>query len=227
MNQEIIPIQLKLPYRMGNVNCYLAKTGTGVILVDTGSPKNCVELETELDQAGCNSTNLRLIILTHGDFDHTGNAAYIKKKYNAKIAMHPEDSQMVEQGDMFLNREKGNFIQSWIVKTLFGFGKSRRFKPDVEVTDGFDLTEYGLDARVIHIPGHSKGSIGVLTSDGQLICGDLFENTNENDSPKINSLMDDLEEAKRSINKLNNLKINNVYPGHGRSFRMDSFVLKS
>ena len=97
----------------------------------------------------------------------------------------------------------------------------------MQVTDGFDLTEYGLDARVIHIPGHSKGSIGVLTSDGQLICGDLFENTDENDSPKINSLMDDLEEAKRSINKLNNLKINNVYPGHGRSFRMDSFVLKS
>jgi len=226
MVQEIIPIELKLPYRMGSVNCYLVKTNTGCILVDTGSSNKCRELERKLEQSGCNSGNLHLIILTHGDFDHTGNAAYIKKKHNAKIAMHPEDSQMVERGDMFLNRKKGNFFQSWIVKTLFGFGKSQRFKPDLEITDGFDLTEYGLKAKVIHIPGHSKGSIGILTADGKLICGDLLENTDKIDNPKINSLMDDLETANRSIEILKNLTVDMVYPGHGRPFTMNSFLTK-
>ena len=65
MVQEIIPIQLKLPYRMGSVNCYLVKTNTGFILVDTGSPHNWKELERQLEQFGCNSGNIHLIVLTH------------------------------------------------------------------------------------------------------------------------------------------------------------------
>ena len=224
--QEIIPIEFKLPYRMGYVNCYLVKTTTGFILVDTGSPNKCKELEKKLEQYGCNSENLNLIVLTHGDFDHSGNAAYIKKKYNSKIAMHPEDSQIVERGDMFLNRKKGNFFQSWMVKTLFGFGKPQRFKPDLEINDGFDLTEYGLNAKVIYIPGHSKGSIGIITADGKLICGDLLENIAKTDNPKINRLMDDLATANKSIDILKKLKVDTVYPGHGQPFTMNSFLTK-
>ncbi len=224
MVQEIIPIELKLPYRMGSVNCYLVKTTTGFILVDTGSPNKCRELEKNLQQCGCNSENLYLIVLTHGDFDHTGNAAYIKKKYHTKIAMHAEDSQMVERGDMFLNRKKGNFFQSWIVKTLFGFGKTQRFKPDLYLMDGDDLSEYGFDARVLYIPGHSKGSIGMLTVDNDLFCGDLFEST---DKPGLNPIMDDLTSANTSVKKLNKLSIKTVYPGHGKSFPMEVFINSS
>lgn len=226
MVQEITQIELKLPYRMGSVNCYLVKTDTGFILVDTGSPSTRREVERKLEQCGCNSENLNLIVLTHGDFDHTGNAAYIKKKYNTRIAMHPEDSQIVERGDMFLNRKKGNSFQSWLVRTLFVFGKSQRFKPDLEITDGFDLDEYGLKAKVIHVPGHSKGSIGIMTADGKLICGDLLENTDNIDNPKINRLMDDLETANKSIDMLKNLKVDIVYPGHGQPFTMNSFISK-
>ncbi|UCD08829.1 MAG: MBL fold metallo-hydrolase [Dehalococcoidales bacterium] len=221
MTQEIIPIELRLPFRTGSVNCYLVKTDNGFILVDTGSSSNCRELESRLDQLGCNYGNLHLILLTHGDFDHSGNAAYLRNKFDSKIAIHAEDSPMVERGNMFLTRKKGNFLQSWIVKTMFGFEKSQRFTPDLEITDGFSLTEYGLDARVIHIPGHSKGSIGILTVDGTLICGDLFESTDGSENPKLNSLMDDLESANNSIDKLKNLKINTIYPGHGQPFTMD------
>ena len=38
--------------------------------------------------AGCKLGSLKLIVLTHGDFDHTGNAAYLRHKYAIKIAMH-------------------------------------------------------------------------------------------------------------------------------------------
>lgn len=226
MVQEIIPIELKLPFRTGSVNCYMVQTDTGFILVDTGSPSNTQELESKLDRLGCKSGNLHLILLTHGDFDHSGNAAYLRNKFKTKIAMHGEDSPIVERGDMFLTRNQGNFIQSWIVKTMFGFGKSRRFFPDLELSDGFDLGEYGLKAEVIHIPGHSKGSIGILIADGMLLCGDLFESTGGSENPKLNSLMDDLEAANRSIDKLNNLKINTVYPGHGQPFTMNTFLAR-
>ncbi|MFC1897009.1 MBL fold metallo-hydrolase [Chloroflexota bacterium] len=224
MVQELIPIKLALPYRTGNVNCYLVKTDTGFILVDTGSSKNCKELDSKLEQFGCNSGNLRLIILTHGDFDHTGNAAYIRRNFNTKIAMHSEDSQIVERGHMFLNRKKGNFFQNWIIKTLVRFGKSQRFTPDLYITSEFTLSEYGLNAEVIHIPGHSKGSIGILTADGKLFCGDLLANSDKIDKPTINPIMDDVETANRSIEMLKNLKVDIVYPGHGKPFTMNSFL---
>jgi glyoxylase-like metal-dependent hydrolase (beta-lactamase superfamily II) len=218
MPQKIVTISLLLPYRIGRVNCYLVITDTGYILIDTGCSSRRADLEKELESAGCKPGNIKVIVLTHGDFDHTGNAAYIRKKYITKIAMHYNDSGMVERGDMFWNREKSNIIIKKLVPIFSGFGKSEKLKPDLYITDGDTLSEYGFDAKVLHIPGHSKGSIGILTANGDLICGDLFENMRE---PKLNSLMDNPTAANASIEKLNGLNIQTVYPGHGKPFPMN------
>jgi len=45
-------------------------------------------LENKLTTAGCLPGKLKLVIITHGDFDHTGNCAKLQQKYNCKIAMH-------------------------------------------------------------------------------------------------------------------------------------------
>ncbi len=210
-----------MPLKLGRVNCYLIKTGTGYILIDTGASNKRADLEKELESAGCKPGSLELIVLTHGDFDHTGNGAYLREKLGAKIAMHHDDSGMAERGDMFWNRNKSNIIIKMLAPILFGFGKSERFKPDLYIEDGYDLSEYGFDARVVYIPGHSKGSIGILTTGGDLFCGDLLENT---DKPTLNSIMDDVETANTSVEKLKKLSINTVYPGHGKPFPMELFI---
>ena len=81
MPLEITQIRVALPYRLGSVNCYLIKTETGFVLIDTGSSNGRAELEHQLERAGCKPGNLRLILLTHGDFDHTGNAAHLRKRF--------------------------------------------------------------------------------------------------------------------------------------------------
>lgn len=221
MSQEITPISLPLPYKLGSVNCYLVETDVGYVLIDTGGSNERANLERELEDAGCQPGDLKLIILTHGDFDHTGNAAYLGEKFGAKIAMHDDDSGMVERGDMFWNRNKGGMLFRVMASTLFGFGKSKRFKPDLYIDEEFDLSEYGFDAQVLSIPGHSKGSIGILKADGDLFCGDLFENTQE---PALNSIMDDLAAADASVEKLQRLEIHTAYPGHGQSFPMEELL---
>jgi len=221
MSTEIKTISLSLPYKLGSVNCYLIETDTGCILIDTGGSNKRTELEKELESAGCKPSNLKLIVLTHGDFDHTGNAAYLRKKFGTKIAMHHDDSGMAERGNMFWNRKKGNILLGMIARILFRFGKKERFKTDLYIGDGYNLSEYGFDAKVLHIPGHSKGSIGILTADGDLFCGDLLENT---DNPNLNSIIDDLAAANTSVEKLKSLKINNVYPGRGKPFPMELFI---
>jgi len=199
-------------------NCYLVKTDSGFILIDTGRASKRAKLEKELESAGCNPGNLKLIVLTHGDFDHTGNCAYLRQKFGTKIAMHHYDSGMVERGDMFWNRKTGNIIIRIIVNTLF---RIRKFKPDLTIDEGYDLSEYGLDAKVLYLPGHSKGSIGILTAGGNLFCGDLLVNR---DKPDLNSIIDDSAEANSSVEKLKSLRINTVYPGHGKPFPMSSFT---
>jgi len=224
VSQGIETIVLPLPYRMGSVNCYLVRTDTGHILIDTGCSKRRAELERRLDRSGCGRGDLALILLTHGDFDHAGNASYLREKFGTRIAMHRDDSGMVERGDLFCGRRKGNIIIGKVAPVLFGFGRSERFSPDEYLDDGYDLSGYGLDGRTLHIPGHSKGSVGVLTADGDLFCGDLFIN---DDRPVLNSIMDDPAAASSSVERLGSLGIRTVYPGHGRAFAIGEFTERS
>jgi hydroxyacylglutathione hydrolase len=221
MPHEIKTIHLSLPYGLGGVNCYLIQTDHGFVLIDTGSSNQRASLAAELERAGCQPGNLRLIVITHGDFDHTGNAAYLRGKLEAKIAMHTGDSGMAERGDMFWNRRKGNLVLKVMAPMLFRFKKPDRFVPDLALSDGYELVEYGCEAQVLSIPGHSKGSIGVLTAAGELFCGDLLTNM---DQPVINAIMDDADKAKESVIKLKSYDIHRVYPGHGEPFAWGSFL---
>ena len=223
MRRSILTIALPLPFKLGSVNCYLVHADTGYVLIDTGSASTRSELEAELRRAGCAPGDLRLIILTHGDFDHIGNAAYLRETFGAKIAMHPDDGGMAERGDMFWNRKSGNVVIRTLAPLLFGFSKSSRFEPDMHLDEGADLSEYGWDARVVALPGHSKGSIGILTADGDLLCGDLLDNTK---GPNLNSIMDDTAAAEKCIARLREVRINTVYPGHGQPFPWDEYSKK-
>jgi len=209
----------------GGVNCYLLTTDTGFVLIDTGFSKNREDIEKELQSVGCIPGTLKLIVLTHGDFDHSGNAAYFREKYNVKIAMHIDDEGMVEKGDLFYNRN-ANFLMRIMGKIMLfflkgGLKKDDLFTPDLHIDDGYKLSEFGLDATVLYVPGHSKGSIGILASTDDLFCGDLLENTKK---PAKNSLIADKKAFYESVEKLKELKISTVYPGHGEPFTMEQFI---
>jgi glyoxylase-like metal-dependent hydrolase (beta-lactamase superfamily II) len=167
---------------------------------------------------GCQPGSLKLVLLTHGDFDHIGNAAALRSVFGSKIAMHREDAAMAERGDMFVNRKRPNILIRALIPVFAGFGKTERFTPDILIEEGYDLSPYGFEARVISLPGHSKGSLGVLTAGGEFFCGDLLENTSE---PAFGSIMSDSRDAEASAARLKRLSIRTVYPGHGRPFAME------
>ena len=218
---KIKTIRLPLPFKLGSVNCYLIENNSNYVLIDTGSSNQRTKLEQELENEGCKPGQLKLIILTHGDFDHTGNSAYLNHKFAVQVAMHQDDSEMAEYGDMFVNRKQPNILIRKIIPLFSGFGKKERFKPDILAEEGDVLSSYGLDAGIISTPGHSKGSIGILLDNGDLFCGDLFENK---ENPLLNSIMDNTTEAKASVEKLKRLEIKKVYPGHGEPFLMEKFT---
>lgn len=218
MTQTIQRIQLPLPFRLGTVNCYLIGTGEAFILIDTGCAQNRAALEAELATAGCTPENLNLILLTHGDFDHTGNAAYLKQKFGAQLSMHPKDAACLEQGDMFINRSSANFIIRFVTPILFKFKKSDRVSPDFVIGEGVNLSHFGWDASVLSLPGHSPGSISLLTPEGDLFCGDLLDNMKQ---PMLNTLNEDPAAARASFERVLPLPIRTIYPGHGNPFSLD------
>ena len=218
---------------LGGVNCFLLRAADGFVLVDTGFPNKRADLEKALSEAGCHAGNIKLILITHGDYDHTGNCAYLREKYGVKIAMHAADAGMVERGDMTWNRNAKPAKLSAFGRAIIFFGgvmsrlsKSASFEtfsPDFTIDENFDLSGIGLDARVIQIPGHSKGSIGILTPAGDLFCGDLLMNVN---CPRVHFLIDDLETYNASLEKLKSLGVKTIYPGHGKPFALEQFFNK-
>lgn len=185
-------------------------------MIDTGPSSKRISLEDELEKEGCKVGDLKLILITHGDSDHAGNAAYLRQKYGTQIALHPDDEGMVQTGNMSHNRKVNLLVRILFALPIIKLNKSDRFKGDIDTDDGFDLGDYGLIARIIHIPGHSKGSIGIIAADGDFYCGDIFSNT---DKPVLNSIMDDLDAAHSSMRKLEKLDINLVYLGMGIHFQ--------
>lgn len=217
---KIKTINVSMPFHLGNVNCYLIESDSGFVMIDTGSSNGRKALLEELKNAGCQPGNLKLIILTHGDFDHTGNAAYLRHEFHTRVAMHKGDTAMVEQGDMFAGRKQSNILIRKLLPAFSGFGKTARFSPDLYVTNNQKLNAFGLPGQILSLPGHSQGSIGVLMDNGDLFCGDLFENLK---SPAFSSIMDEPVIARSSASRLKNFKINTLYPGHGKPFLLKDY----
>ena len=216
MSLQITTINLPFPLKFSMVNCYLIKTEAGFYLVDTGMTNNRRSLEIELNRLGCYPGNLKLILLTHGDFDHTGSAVYLREKYGSQICMHAEDVGMLENGDMFYHRKFENRLIRSVMRTFLPLKVENRGKPDVFLEDGASLFNYGLDATVYNTPGHSTGSVCILTSSGDLFAGDLL--TNSTGKPMLNSMMYDKAQGNLSLERLKQLPIQTVYPGHGGAF---------
>ena len=208
------------------VNCYLIDVECGYVLIDTGFPARRDKLDAQLAAAGCGPGELRLIVLTHGDVDHAGNCAHLRRTHHVPSAIHRQDVEMVRSGDMGVGR-KGKpdrqvplfRFMVWttgLLNKFTGMGADFVvFEPDLLLEDGQDLSGYGLDARVVHLPGHSSGSIGILTYDGDLFCGDLLVNMTR---PSLHFFIDDLTRADESIRKLSRLGVETVHPGHGKPF---------
>jgi glyoxylase-like metal-dependent hydrolase (beta-lactamase superfamily II) len=207
------------------VNAYVVKAKEGFVLIDTGLSSQWRKLEKELISAGCLPDKLKLVILTHGDADHAGNAKNLQEKYHVKIAMHKDDYAIIETS--FSGKRK---VKPLAMKIMFGVvsvvRKLRknninlsRFKPDIWLQDGQSLQKYGFHASVVHIPGHTKGSIAIVMDHGDLFAGDTLVNARK---PQAATIIENEAELKESIEKLRKLRIRTVYPGHGRPFSMES-----
>jgi glyoxylase-like metal-dependent hydrolase (beta-lactamase superfamily II) len=210
--------------RLSFVNAYLVRGSAGFVLVDTGMPSSRADLEAALKAQGCVPGNLKLVVLTHGDPDHSGNAAWVRATYAAPVALHPGDAREVVEG-AWNDRRK---ITKLFPRIFFGLMRCtphfkrmlasfERFRPDVELKDGQSLAPWGWEATVLHLPGHSAGSIAILDKGGDLLSGDTLNNQGR---PQATFIIDDAHALDVSVARLKSLPATTIHPGHGNPFAL-------
>lgn len=201
----------------GNVNCYIVADNDNAILIDTGRKKY---REKILEK--CKEFHVSLIVLTHGHMDHCQNAAYLANALHIPIAMNKKDM------DLILDNRK----QYLLAKTLLGkivlsvslssFEKDSLevFEPILYLKNGDDLSEYGIAAKTVELPGHTKGSIGIEIEDN-LFVGDALMNMFY---PTVSMLYVDEQEMLSSAKYISELGEKTIYFGHGKPKRNRKWV---
>ena len=194
----------------GTDNCYLVTDGSKAILVDTASKQNLDQVTAE-----CDKYEMKLIVLTHVHFDHAENAAELSRRYGIPVAVHRKDEELFESFDKQPLKPSGLVGCVVLGLSLKVLKNTRVERPEhlIYVRDGDDLGSYGIDAKVIELPGHTLGSIGVDVERKHLIVGDALDNWIR---PGIGHLYYDRDAVRKSAEKIRAMGDRSIYYGHGK-----------
>lgn len=210
-----------LPLQLGISTCFLIQN-QGMILVDCGVPNQRDHFLRQLQALGIQPQAIRLIVLTHGHYDHTGSAAEIKALTGAPLALHRGDAQAVQKGETLAIQG----VSAW-GRVVAGLSRLGSFAPtipplpiDIILQDeGLSLEPYGIPGRVIHTPGHTAGSVSILLEGGLACVGDLaMAMPPLRFNPGLSILGSDIETVKASARKVLDLGAKMIYPSHGKPF---------
>ena len=228
--------QLEIPMRhnpLGKTYSYLLEEAR--TLIDTGVPTGdaYAALEEQLGAVGLRVSDLERIIVTHMHTDHIGLVERIRERADVRVIAHAEAVRIQRRwADM---RETAREAIRSEIELLGGSGFLRvfsqlenavrrpRWRLDVDETieDGAILELEGSRLRAIWTPGHSREHVCLHDADRRI----LF--SGDHVLPKITSHIshhtfmegDPLGEYLAALEKVRDLPVDLVLPGHEWSFR--------
>ena len=207
--------------RMGITRCYIIQD-KGTIMVDSGPPNKLDSFIKSMQKASIDPKQIKLIVHTHGHWDHIASAKAIKETTGAQIAMHEPDKDWLEKS---LNQLPPG-VTTWgriLLKLTSRYMRSAKIPAinvDIVLRDEeFSLASFGIPGEVLFTPGHTMGSVSVLLETGDAFVGDLAMNGFPfRLRPGLTILAEDNQKVKESWKLLLHKGAKTVYPGHGKPF---------
>lgn len=184
-------------------NCYIVqdeKTKETMVIDPGGDVQSIVELLDAL------KANLKYIYLTHCHVDHITGVKELKNIKGGKILVHRDEAEGLHNIEINLRGHIGLPPED-----LYA---------DIILDDG-DLIHIGdIELKVIHTPGHTKGSSSLYCEkEGMLFSGDtMFKGTWGRTDLPTSSFEDIIKSISNKLLVLPDDTI--VYPGHGKATRI-------
>ena len=198
---------------MRGANAYLLM-GETVTLVDAGMPGSEEAILGYMEELGRAPGDLGRIVVTHHHLDHVGSLAALKARTGAQVVAHPGDAPLIS------GEQPPPPARSAVMRVLFRL--MAPMMPGVEpvavdrtVGDGDRLELLG-GAMVVHVPGHTPGSIALhFPAEQLLICGDVIDHRRGRLGPPPQPFTADMDQALASLRRLAELEFDVLCPGHG------------
>lgn len=126
---------------------YLITTSAGNILINTGINDSVAGIRSNIEALGFRFSDIKLLLATHGHWDHVAGMAEIKRLTGARMLMHEDDAPMLEDGgnsDYRYVQGRGPIYEAVAV--------------DQRLKDGDKVRLGDTELTVLHHPGHTKGA---------------------------------------------------------------------
>lgn len=222
-------LRVSNPFFEGANTVYVIESDP-LTLIDTGVATQIAydRLVAQFEENGLRIADVGRIILTHKHIDHIGNAWRIQEQTGAEVLIHESELKSIEnvdeQGERFVTLLNRRF-EVWDVPSR-QYADNKQMPPwEIKPTRGSALQDgQKIDVgdevlQVIHTPGHTMGSICLL-SERHLFSGD---HVLEKISPNVGGgdIRQDglLRHFLQSLQRVQDLASSHlVMPGHGQPF---------
>ncbi len=196
-------------------NFFLVGGGDGLTLIDTGGSDRLERLRSKFVQGGFNLDDLDRIVVTHSHSDHNGNLARLRETTGAKVFAHEAEQPFITGSAQIPRPRSVPRVLFHLAEPLF---RARPCAVDVALQDGDVIAGPGL--VVIHVPGHSPGSICLYHQQTRsLFAGDALVNRHGAMAGPISYYSSDHEQACKSVGRLAELDVETIYFGHGATIK--------
>jgi metallo-beta-lactamase class B len=132
------------------LSALLVTGDAGHVLLDAGLPQSAPLIDANIRKLGFKTEDVKLIVISHGHFDHAGGANALQRHSGATIAASASTAQAMQRGENTPDDPQ------------FGFGKEFNGFPvvkAVKVAADQEVLTVGKTAITVHlIPGHAPGS---------------------------------------------------------------------
>ena len=175
-------------------NTYLLASGDEAYVVDPSVSVGAIKKAAQ-------NANVKLcgILLTHGHFDHILSLDTLRTEAGIEAYVGDADAELLTDG-------KKNAFYSF-------FGKERAYRPAEHTLHDGDIITVGNETlRIMHTPGHTKGSLCFVT-DGAVISGDTLFAEGIGRCDLYGGDMQLMRDSLKALSLLDGDMI--IYPGHG------------
>lgn len=150
---------------MDRLHAVVGPVGTNVYVLGDPRTKEAIAIDTAIPclewisgALAEREWTLKLIVSTHGHWDHTGANAAVAAHTGAPIAVHPLDAHRLTNP-----------------QPLFAPFEIPPSVPAVDLAEGGEIRFGDIRLSVLHTPGHTEGSVCLLSADdGLLFSGDTL-----------------------------------------------------